>query len=42
MTDYVSGVVDKLMTGIETKVFSTKELGRSFMNTFLKKVMIML
>ena len=42
MTDYVSGVVDKLMTGIETKVFSTKELGRSFRDTFLKKEMLTL
>ena len=33
------GVVDKLMSGIENEVFSSKEMGREFMDKFLKKVM---
>ena len=32
------GVVDKLLSGIENNVFSTKEEGKTFMDKFLKRV----
>ena len=32
------GVVDKLLSGIENNVFSTKEEGVKFMDKFLKRV----
>ena len=36
--NYCLGVVDKLMTEFENRVFLTKKAGRRFIDEFLKKV----
>jgi hypothetical protein len=37
---FFSGLVDKLISGVENTVFDTKKHGRKFMDNFLKKVCI--